>query len=389
MTVLVTALLALAHAPVSSATPGVDRDTIKIGLHAPLTGASPVASDSVDRGKDLYFRWLARRGNLIDGRRVRVILRNDQYNPSTAVEVCREMIEEAHVFMLFGHAGVDPMQACARLAASRDTPYVAPGNTRVALDRLPTYFATTMSWPHLGRRMADFLVSKGARRDRNGVLHYNTGNSNPTRDRFVAAMEKRNASVHYDRSVSITAGANEAALIIAEMQTAEIDNALVLTTPVFFLQLLHQAADRGYFPLWTALDHALASDPIVRIGCRLQGPLRAKFLSPYPAFVDRDRFDPNFDRALKAFYPDRSGDDTMWKLWAHQKVIAKMLRRSGGYPTRNRFVRRVARSDFRTGIGPLLHYRPSDHFGARSTHLLRARCRDQRLHTVRSFVRDF
>jgi ABC-type branched-subunit amino acid transport system substrate-binding protein len=125
------------------AAPGVSRDTITIGLHAPLTGASPVPSDSVEKGKDLFFRWLESRGMDIGGRNVEVILRNDQFNPSTAVAVCKEMVEDEHVFMLMGFQGPDQMQACARYAASRDVPYVSPGSTTLALKELRNYFATS------------------------------------------------------------------------------------------------------------------------------------------------------------------------------------------------------------------------------------------------------
>lgn len=80
-------------------------------------------SDSVDKGKDLFFRWLKSKGVEIHARSVEVILRNDQFNPSTAVAVCKEMVEKEHVFMLFGFQGPDQMQACARYAASRNVPY--------------------------------------------------------------------------------------------------------------------------------------------------------------------------------------------------------------------------------------------------------------------------
>ena len=62
---------------------GVTDKEIVIGMHAPITGAAPVPQDSVDKAKDLYCRFLAERGGIF-GRNVRIVFRDDQFNPSRA-----------------------------------------------------------------------------------------------------------------------------------------------------------------------------------------------------------------------------------------------------------------------------------------------------------------
>ena len=172
--------------------PGVSRTTIKIGLHAPLTGASPTPSDSIDKGKDLFFRWLKSKGVDIHGRSVDVILRNDQFNPATAVDVCKEMVEQEHVFMLVGFQGPDQMQACARYAASKGVPYVSPGSTTLVLENLPNFFATSKTYAGEGRLLADFFIEQlRARRTDNGVVYYDSPNWRPGRDAFTRVMERR------------------------------------------------------------------------------------------------------------------------------------------------------------------------------------------------------
>jgi hypothetical protein len=80
----------------------------------------------------------------------------------------------------------------------------------------------------------------------------------------------------------------------------------------------------------------------------------------------------------------------MWQLWALDKTVAKMLALPGADLTRTRFVNRLERADrIATGIGPALHYTPSDHFGANSTHVLKADCSDRRWHTVATFKQRF
>jgi hypothetical protein len=104
--------------PAVGDTTGITDTTIKIGIHAPITGAAPVPSQSFQKGKDLYWNYLKRTNNEIFGRTVETVFRNDNYNPSQAVSVCREMVEKEKVFLLVGVAGTDQIQACARYAAS-------------------------------------------------------------------------------------------------------------------------------------------------------------------------------------------------------------------------------------------------------------------------------
>ncbi|MDQ4065717.1 MAG: ABC transporter substrate-binding protein, partial [Actinomycetota bacterium] len=208
-------------------TPGVSRETIKIGLHAPLTGAAPVPSDSIEKGKDLYFRWLAGRGVTINGRDVRVILKNDNYNPSSAVTVCREMIKQNNVFMLTGFTGADQTHACARFAESVGAPYAAPGAQTQGMKLLEHYFSTSTPWPRQARLLADFLIAKKARREENGIVYFGTPSHDQAANRFEKAMTERNATVDYSRAVSRAAGAAEARVVIEEMEALRIDNAFV------------------------------------------------------------------------------------------------------------------------------------------------------------------
>ncbi|MDQ3941228.1 MAG: ABC transporter substrate-binding protein, partial [Actinomycetota bacterium] len=109
--------------PLTGDSTGVTKDTDTIGAHAPLTGAAPVPSDSAHKGNALYWEWLDHNDKRIHGRRVETVLRNDNYNPSQAVAVCKEMVERDRVFFLYGFAGTDQIQACARYAASVAVPY--------------------------------------------------------------------------------------------------------------------------------------------------------------------------------------------------------------------------------------------------------------------------
>src|SRR5256885_412055 len=96
---------------------GVTDTTIRIGIHAPVTGAAPFPQKAFEQSYDLYWKYLAAKG-CVWGRNVEVVFRDDQYNPTSAVEACRDMVEQQKVFAIIGFAGTDQINACARYAES-------------------------------------------------------------------------------------------------------------------------------------------------------------------------------------------------------------------------------------------------------------------------------
>lgn len=373
--------------------PGVTKNEITIGLHMPMTGAAPIPSQSAQQGSDVYWRWLRQRGVKIHGRYVRSIIKNDNYNPSQAVAVCKEMVEDNKVFLLAGimqPSGADQLQGCARYAASVGVPYVSLGSTEAGLD-LPRYFAMSNTWRRQARMLADRLVSDmGARREKNGMLRHDDSNNEQVHNAFARAMRKKGAALDYDRAVSRSSGQSEAQAAVAEMKAAGIDNVFVLTSPVWFLQVLQAARSQGYRPTWVGIDGIpLAGDTLATVGCRNGNLGRSQFLSPVPAFASRDSFDRAHDRAMNRVYGEK-GDSITWLGWTGSKAIRKLLERAGRDLTRSRFASKVERTrNVRTHILPRFGFRPRDHFGGRGTHLLSVDCGKERWVTVRRFVENF
>ncbi|HEV3472731.1 MAG TPA: ABC transporter substrate-binding protein, partial [Actinomycetota bacterium] len=326
--------------PAGGDSTGVDDDVIRIGAHAPLTGAAPVPSDSAQKGVQLYWRWLQEMGGEINGRRVETILRNDQYNPSTAVSVCKEMVEKDKVFMLYGFAGTDQIQACARYAASVGVPYVSVGVTEVGLTTYTDYFAISLSYVEQAPLLADLLTSSlGAGDEKNGMLRFDTPMFQDAHDAFVDAMKDRGTPLAYDRGVSKGAGASEARTVVQEMKNAGIENVYVLTSPVWFLQVLQEARTQQFTPQWVGVGLTKALDTVSAVGCRNGTLSRAKFFSPFPAWADINRFDPDFKKAVRRIYPEKGeGDDIMLIPWGMSKILGGMLEAPGRNLTRERFV---------------------------------------------------
>ena len=372
---------------------GVTDNSVLFGTHAPLTGAAPVPSDSAQKGADVYYKWLAKNGQKINGRTVDVILKNDNYNPSQAVAVCKEMVEKDKVFALSGLAGTDQIQACARYAASVGVPYSSAGVTEIGLEGLPNYFAISMTYAEQGPLLADYILNKlGGKTEKNAMLRFDTPNFSDAHDAFANSMASKGAKLAYDRAVSKGAGATEAQSVVQEMKTAGIENVYVLTSPVWFLQVLQAANAQQYNPQWVGVGITMTFDTVANVSCK-NGPSLdgAKFFSPFQSWIDRNRYSPDFAKAVQAIYPEEGqGDDFMYVGWGAGQLGAAFLEKAGPNPTRGSFAAAIASTkNLKTDVFPPVTFSNEDHFGGTAVHVVEARCSDSRWHTLQANATDF
>lgn len=368
---------------------GVSDDVITIGIHAPLTGAAPVPSDSVEKGKDLFFRWMASKNQTVNGREVRVVLKNDNYNPSQAVAVCKEMVEKHRVFLLSGAAGTDQIQACARYAASVGVPYISAGVTERGVTGLRNYFTTSATYADQGPLLADYMAKRlGAKSEKNGLVFFDTPNFEDAAAAFKAGLKQHGVKLHYEKYVSKAADDDEASNVISELKAQGIKNVFVLTSPFWFIDLNKECTLQAYCPQWVGVGISMTFDSVATAAC--PGVNGAQFFAPFPAWAESKRYDADFDAAVRRFHPEENGgDDFMWLSWIGGKFIWEALGYPGKNLTRERFIYFLERKKgINIGVGPRLSYAPDDHFGADSVYVNEARCRggkapaDNKWHTL-------
>jgi ABC-type branched-subunit amino acid transport system substrate-binding protein len=315
------------------------------------------------------------------------VLKNDTYNPSTAVAVCKEMVEKDKVFMLSGAAGTDQIAACARYAETVGVPYLSAGVTEAGLTGLRTYFATSMTYPDQGPMLARYMSSSmGAKGEQNGILWFNTPSFQDAHNAWVSGMNSVGAPVSYDGAYSKGSGDQQAIQAVQQMQAKGIDNVYVLTSPSWFLRVLIAAKNQGYRPQWTGVGITMTFDTVASVGCRSGTIEGAKFFSPFPAWVDSKKYDPNFAKAVQKFHPEENGgDDFMWLSWGFSKVGAQLMSLPGRNLTRERFIWFAERARINPGVFPALSFSPTDRFGANTVVVNQAKCSDNRWHTIADY----
>jgi branched-chain amino acid transport system substrate-binding protein len=347
-------------------TTGVTPTTIKIGVHAPLTGAAPLKASSFDHGKDLYWeKGCGGKPCLIFGRKVETVFQDDQYNPSHARAVCAQMAEQQQAFLLIGGGGTDQIQSCAVYAASKGIPYLSAGVTETGLTTLPNYFALSMSYADQVPLLVKYMKANASGLGWNG---------DPAR---VAAVITN--SPNFDDAANAFGQALPGATIIRPEKNERgnsmagrlclgtvknYDVVFPLTAPTYFLEMAGFAKCN---PQYVGVGVTMGLNQVASVGCQTGGLDNARFFSPAPAYIDAAKFDPVFKQAGGL-------DDIEFLLWGLSKALHQLFLKAGQNLSRQGFIASTQTASVKSNVFPDLKFSPTNHFGAKTAHVLRADC---------------
>lgn len=105
--------------------PGVTGDTILFGQVAALEGPSAAIGQATRQGLLAAFNEINAKGG-VHGRKLRLISRNDGYDPDRSVVETAKLIHEDKVFALIGAVGTPTAMATVPIAAASEVPFVGP-----------------------------------------------------------------------------------------------------------------------------------------------------------------------------------------------------------------------------------------------------------------------
>ncbi len=247
----VTAAL-LAVAPVSlgaSVTygPGVSDTEIRIGQTMPYSGAN-TASGSVGKAQAAYFEMINERGG-IRGRRIKLLSRDDGYNPARTVDETRKLVEQDDVLLMFGSVGTASQIAVHKYLNGHRVPQLFI--TSIGLDwGDPKNFPWTMAFPPNQRIETAQFVSlvKQLPKAKLGVLYQNDDYGKGYLRALKEALgDKARSMIVLEASYEGTDPTIDSQLIA--LQGAGADVFLDFSTPKFGAFAIRKAYDLGWRPL--------------------------------------------------------------------------------------------------------------------------------------------
>ena len=345
---------------------GVTDTEIRIGIHAPLTGASPLPQESFESGKDMYWK-----GKTVFGRKITVEVLDDTYKPSGSVRVCQEMSRRD--FIVLGAAGTDQIQACGRdrTLQRTHTPYLSAGVTENGLTGIPTYFALSLTYKEQGEvlienaRRQDYLTKKNsAGESKWAVVISDTPNFKDAQASIESALKR--AGVAYRVFLtSKTPSDADATAMGNELRSYNAPVVYFLGQPTFFIKVVGNTANSLYTPIWTGIGPSMGVNAVTNVACPASGNrFDGRFLHPYQGF----------DKAPPEFIKAGGIDDIQMSLWLSAEMLHNMLLTMKGVVTRENFTKTIVGPTFSSDGKPFMKLTANNHFGGLAAYSLKSDC---------------
>jgi len=182
--VVIASLLSVALAAAGPAL-AQSKEPVKIGLSAAVSGGSAASGEAIKRGLQIAIDEINAKGGVLGGRKLELVVRDDEGNPQKGVTIARELVEREKVVAVFG--GLHTTVALAQVPVWHElkTPYMgawAAGTNITRNGQSPNYvFRVSANDDYVDRFLSRYAVET-MKKSKPGLLLENTpwGQSNET-----------------------------------------------------------------------------------------------------------------------------------------------------------------------------------------------------------------
>lgn len=323
-----------AGTPGERVAPGITDDTIRIGMHLPMSISGLDISSLVplEEAVDAYWSSRNREGG-IHGRRVEVFLGDDQYTPSGAVQACKTLVEQHDVFFIYGAAGADQIAACGQYTVGQGRPYLSSGTVEQGLVGDPNYWALTMTYGPMSALLAEYAVAELDGRNRPmAMLRMNTPNADSARRSFITRARELGAEVVVDDAVDKDPNPSQLQATCIKMQQEGVELVYMMASGLVMAQAADACASQGYRPQWLGVANTAACEVAPPLGsASLEGCITFS-ANHHPADVD-SALQQQARQDWASAYPGEpfpgDEDPLLILVWAISDLLREALERTG------------------------------------------------------------
>ena len=184
VSVVIASLLSVALATAGPAL-AQSKEPVKIGLSAAVSGGSAASGEAIKRGLQIAIDEINAKGGVLGGRKLELVVRDDEGNPQKGVTIARELVEREKVVAVFG--GLHTTVALAQVPVWHElkTPYMgawAAGTNITRNGQSPNYvFRVSANDDYVDRFLSRYAMET-MKKSKPGLLLENTpwGQSNET-----------------------------------------------------------------------------------------------------------------------------------------------------------------------------------------------------------------
>jgi branched-chain amino acid transport system substrate-binding protein len=362
-----TAVLVSAAFAASTATPGVTKTTITIGGTFPLTGPAALYG-VIPKAENAYFQYVNAHGG-VNGRKIVDKVYDDGYNPANTVPLTKKLVEQDHVFAVYGSLGTAPTLATRPYLNQKGVPQVlvATGDSYwgAQYKKYPWTIGYQPDYPGESRIYGQFIASK-VPQAKIGVLMQDDAYGQNYYDGLVQGLGDAKSKIvdveKYDATQTDVsqqvvklkaAGANVFALFALPTQTID---ALVVATKI------------GWKP--TTFINNVSASPLfmglaIKSGANVDGDISATYL--YDTINNPNTAIAKQYKSILSTYDSGADPNDANNLYgiASAWTMVQALKQAGPNLTRTGLMNALTHLDTVNPFdypGVKLHTTPTDHF---------------------------
>jgi ABC-type branched-subunit amino acid transport system substrate-binding protein len=309
---------------------GVSADTILFGQVASLEGPSAALGQAMRQGILAAFTEINAKGG-VNGRKLKLISRNDGYDPDRSVVETVKLIYEDKVFALIGAVGTPTSIATAPIAASNDVPFIGPASGAEFLSTSefqnivnirPRYSAEAETWiQHLTE---DLHVG------RIGIFYQDDSFGRDALAGVKAALDRRGLELAAEGTFERNTRAVGAAFRV--IKRAEPEAIIMVCTYgpcAEFIKLAHRS---GLNPTFIAVSFVGGNALAKELGREGNGVIVSQVV-PFP-WDTRLKLVSDYQAAQKAMDPSLTPDFLALEGYLSGRLVGRALSMAGPDPTR-------------------------------------------------------
>ncbi len=360
--------VALAFASVAYAQePGVYDNEIRVGESAVFSGDSAVLGTEMKQGILAYFEEVNRSGG-INGRRLRLIDRDDKYEPALAKANTEALINQDHVFALLGYVGTPTTNAALPVIKAAKIPLIGPFTGAASLrdpENNRYVFNLRASYMDEGEPIVKVLTAFD---NKVAIFRQDDAYGEGVQASVEAALKRRDLTP----LVVVKVPRNSTNLVrdvgLAADQIKQSGATSVALGSVYSAcaELVKQLALRGVHPMFASVSFIGTSALIDKVGAAAEG-IGIDQVMPSP-FSDSLPISRAYRAAMRAAGYNSFNFGSIEGYMA-AKLLGMALRHAGAQPTREKLMAALESLSSTDMGGFEINFSPTNHNGGHFTEL--------------------
>ncbi|OAG26847.1 ABC transporter substrate-binding protein [Thermodesulfatator autotrophicus] len=341
---------------------------VLIGASNAQSGPAKFLGQEYSRGFLAYFNYINQQGG-INGQKIKLIVRDDGYEPDKAITNTKLLIHQDKVLILAGYVGTPTSKAAVPVAERNKVPFFFPftGAEFLRNPVRPLVFNLRASYYMETEAMVHYLADKlGLKRI--AIFYQDDSFGWAGLAGFKKAMEKRGLSILGEA----TYPRNTVAVKVAAYEISKLKPQAVVMIGAYkpCAEFIKTAKKMGLTKTKFINISFVGSKALAReLGPAGNGVLITQVV-PFPWDTSIPAV-AEYQRIMRQFYPDFEPGFVSLEGFLAAKTLVEILKRTGDLTRQSILKAAESLKDYDPGVGEKISFSPDDHQGFEKVYLVR------------------